>query len=94
MKLRKKYKKDFEEIINDLISKGKTTAIISINLISPSKIKDHFLYDCILLDNGKVKEIPIVAIDVTQAIAKLEPYVDLGIPEATLKYMLGNERIQ
>ena len=31
--------------------------------------------------------------DVTQALARLEPYVNLGIPEQALRVMLGNERL-
>ena len=38
------------------------------------------------------KTIPIIAIDVTQALAKLEPYVNSGVPEPTLRWMLGSER--
>ena len=30
--------------------------------------------------------------DVTQALAKLEPHLNIGIPTATLKWMLGTER--
>jgi len=94
MKIRKKYRKEYEELVNDMIKSGKTTAVLSIDIIGLSKLKDHFIYECVLLDNGTVKNIPIFAIDITQAIAKLEPYVNLGIPETTLKYMLGGERFQ
>ena len=45
-----------------------------------------------LLDNGTEKTIPVIAIDVTQALAKLEPHLDIGIPSTTLKWMLGTER--
>jgi len=36
--------------------------------------------------------VPIIAQDVTQAIAKLDPYVESAIPENVLKIMLGTER--
>ena len=94
MKLRKKYKKDFEEIVSDLSSKKVTTKVLSIDLVGVSKVQDNFIYECIFLDNGNVKSVPIIGVDVTQALAKLESYVDLGIPEATLKLMLGSERFQ
>ena len=55
-------------------------------------LKDHLIYECRYLDNGILKEVPIVALDMTQALAKLDPYVDSGIPEQTLGIMLGNER--
>ena len=92
MKIRKKYKKDWEDVVKDLILKGITTCVLQITIAGMSKVKDHKIYRCVILDNSEVKEIPIVAIDVTQALAKLEPYINLGIPEAALKYMLGNER--
>lgn len=92
MKIRKKYKKERKEIIDNLVFKNVKTAVLSIELKDLSKVKDHFIYDCVLLDNGVLKSIPIIAIDVTQALAKLEPYVNSGIPEETLKYMLGTER--
>lgn len=93
MKIRRKYKKDFEELVNDLIDKNIKTSILSIEVKNVSKVKDNMIYRCIFLDNGTIKDIPIIAIDVTQALAKLKPYVDIGIPEETLKYMLGNERM-
>lgn len=92
MKIRKKYKKEWKEMIDDLLLKGINTCVLSIDVVGVSKIKGHLLYKCVLLDNSVVKEVPIIAIDVTQALAKLEPYVNIGIPEETLKYMLGNER--
>ena len=36
--------------------------------------------------------ISIIAHDVTQALAKLEPFTNSGIPEPVLRYMLGSER--
>ena len=90
--LRKKYRKEREELLNDLKSKSIQTKVLNIELKALSKVKDHFLYECIVLDQSKIKTIPIIAKDVTQALAKLEPYVNLSIPEETLKAMLGNER--
>lgn len=93
MKIRKKYKKEKDILVDELLEKGIRTKVLSIDLKDVSKVKDNLIYECDLLDNGKRKSIPIIAIDVTQALAKLEPYINLGIPESTLKYMLGNERL-
>lgn len=91
--IRKKYKKEDSELVKELISKDIKTKVVSIKLVDVSKVKNNFIYECDLLDNGVRKSIPIIAIDITQALAKLEPYVNLGIPEMTLKYMLGSERL-
>ena len=93
MTIRKKYQKDNDDLVKELLLKKITTMVLSITLIDISKVKGNFIYDCDLLDNGKRKSIPIIAIDSAQALAKLEPYVNLGIPEQTLKYMLGTERL-
>ena len=90
--VRSKYIQDEPDLIQDLISKGKTTAVLSIDLKGVSKIADHYIYEVHLIDNSIEKTIPIFAIDVTQALAKLEPYLNIGIPTTTLKWMLGNER--
>ena len=55
-------------------------------------IKNNLLYECKYIDNGIIKIIPIIAYDVTQAVAKLDPYINSAIPENVLKIMLGNER--
>jgi hypothetical protein len=34
---------------------------------------------------------PIIAQDMTRALAKLDQYTRFGIPESVLQYMLGNE---
>tara|TARA_B100001059_G_scaffold51215_1_gene44675 strand:+ start:4350 stop:4652 length:303 start_codon:yes stop_codon:yes gene_type:complete len=90
--LRRKYQQEKPDLIQDVVSKGKLTAILSIKLQGVSKIADHYIYEVRFLDNGIEKNIPIIAFDVTQALAKLEPHLNIGIPSATLKWMLGNER--
>ena len=90
--LRTKYQQEKPDLIQDMINKGRTTAIISIKLKGISKIADHYIYEVHFLDNSISKTIPIIAIDVTQALAKLEPHLNIGIPSATLQWMLGNER--
>ena len=91
--LRNKYKKHNIELIDELLKKNHSTIVLSINLIGTSKVKDNFIYECVYLDQSSVKNISIIAQDVTQALARLEPYVNLGIPEQTLRVMLGSERL-
>ena len=90
--LRNKYKKEKDALVHDLVNKGRKTAILSIKLKGISKIADHMIYEVTLIDNCVPKTIPIVAIDVTQALGKLEPHLNIGIPSATLEWMLGTER--
>tara|TARA_R110002049_G_scaffold157785_1_gene322759 strand:- start:299 stop:580 length:282 start_codon:yes stop_codon:yes gene_type:complete len=90
--LRKKYKKEKDALVHDLVNKGRKTAILSIKLKGSSKLEDHMIYEVNFIDNCVPKTIPIVAIDITQALGKLEPHLNIGIPEPTLKWMLGNER--
>ena len=92
--LRKKYKKEKDALIHDLVNKGRKTSILSIELKGSSKLEDHMIYEVNFIDNCVPKTIPIVAIDVTQALGKLEPHLNIGIPEPTLKWMLGSERIR
>ncbi len=90
--IRKKYKKEDQELAVALLETDRSTAILEIKLLGLSKIKDNLLYECKYIDSGLIKTVPIIAYDVTQAIAKLDPYVGSSIPENVLKIMLGNER--
>ena len=90
--IRKKYKKEDQELAASLIETNRNTVILEIKLLGLSKIKDNLLYECKYIDNGTIKVVPIIAHDVTQAIAKLDPFVNSSIPENVLKIMLGNER--
>ena len=91
--IKKKYKKDEKELMVELVKIKRNTAVLEIKLIGTSKVKDNLLYQCKYVENGKIKEIPIIAYDVTQALAKLESLTNSGIPENVLKYMLGSERL-
>ena len=91
--IKKKYKKDEKELMVELVKIERNTAVLEIKLIGTSKVKDNLLYQCKYVENGKIKEIPILAYDVTQALAKLESLTNSGIPENVLKYMLGSERL-
>tara|TARA_R110001592_G_scaffold18814_3_gene77615 strand:+ start:196 stop:477 length:282 start_codon:yes stop_codon:yes gene_type:complete len=90
--IKKKCKKEKKELINELTKMGRDVAIIEIKLISTSKVEDNLLYECTYVENKSIKSVPIIAKYVTQALAKLEQFTQLGIPENVLKYMLGNER--
>jgi len=90
--IRKKYKKEEQELVVELVKIQRKTAILEIRLVGTSKVKDNLLYECKYVDSGIIKNVPIIAHDVTQALAKLDQYVDSGIPENVLKIMLGSER--
>jgi hypothetical protein len=92
MSIRKKYKQEDQELAASLQEININTAILEIKLLGLSKIKDNLLYECRYVDRGTIKTVPIIAQDVTQAIAKLDPYVESAIPENVLKIMLGTER--
>lgn len=92
MSIRKKYKQEDQELASSLQEININTAILEIKLLGLSKIKDNLLYECRYVDRGTIKTVPIIAQDVTQAIAKLDPYVESAIPENVLKIMLGTER--
>ena len=92
MSIRKKYKQEDQELAASLQEININTAILEIKLLGLSKIKDNLLYECRYIDSGTIKTVPIIAQDATQAIAKLDPYVNSAIPENVLKIMLGNER--
>ena len=90
--IRKKYQKEEQELIVELVKIQRNTSILEIKLVGTSKVRDNLLYECKYIDNGVIKNIPIIAYDVTQALAKLDQYVNSGIPENILKIMLGHER--
>ncbi len=90
--LKNKYKKEDQELVVSLLQIQRPTAILEIKLLGTSKVKDNLLYECRYVDNGTIKTVPIIAYDVTQAVAKLNQFVNSGIPENVLKIMLGNER--
>lgn len=91
--IKKKYKKEKQELINSLTKMGRNVAVLEIKLVSTSKVKDNLIYECVYVDNNIIKHVPIIAQDVTQALAKLEQYTNSGIPESVLKIMLGSERL-
>lgn len=90
-KVKKKYLREKKEIIKSLINDGRQTAVLSIKLLETSKIKGHLIYLVNYIDNGTEKETHIIARDITDAMIKLDPLVESGIPSATMNYMLGSE---
>ena len=90
--IKKKYKKENSELIKSIQDMGRDIAVLEIKLVGTSKVKDNLIYECTYTDKGNIKNIPIIAQDVTQALAKLEQFTHSGIPESVLQYMLGNER--
>jgi len=90
--IKKKYKKENSELIKSIQDMGRDIAVLEIKLVGTSKVKDNLIYECTYTDKGDIKNVPIIAQDVTQALAKLEQFTHSGIPESVLQYMLGSER--
>ena len=75
------------------VARERESAIMSIDVMGVSKkMAGHLLYEVTILDAGHRKVIPVVAVDVAQVVANLDEHIILNIPEATLSWMLGNER--
>jgi hypothetical protein len=87
--LRKKYKKCKEEVANSVLSSGTKTCCLKIELTAVSKIEGYFIYEVCYLDNGKIKNVPIVARNIIDIVEKLEPYINKGIPEQTVSFAIG-----
>ena len=90
--IKKKYKKENSELIKSIQDMGRDIAVLEIKLVGTSKVKDNLIYECTYTNKGNIKNVPIIAQDVTQALAKLEQFTHSGIPESVLQYMLGSER--
>ena len=91
MFLRKKYKQCKQDVVNDVISEGVQTCILKIDLKSVSKIKDHFIYEVCYLDEGELKNVPIVATSILGVTKSIEPYINKGISEQQTEFLLGSE---
>ena len=90
-KVKKKYVRDKKDIIKSLVNDDRRTAVLSIKLLETSKIKGHLIYLVNYIDNGSEKETHIIARDITDAMVKLDPLLESGIPSSTMNYMLGSE---
>ena len=91
-KLKSKYKREDEELIDSMLKSGNRTFITRIQLIETSKIKGHQIYECRYVDNGSQKQVNIIANDVTDAVGKLEAIVGFGMPQQAANLVLGSER--
>ena len=91
--LRKKYKKEKEVLLKDLLNKGSCTIMLSINLKGTSKVKDHFIYECIYLDQGKEKEIFVIEKDMCKAVDKIRPLINQNISENKAQFIVGSEEV-
>jgi hypothetical protein len=90
--IKNKYKKEDRELLESIKDLNRAAVILEIKLVGTSKVKDNLIYECTYLVGKTEMTISIIAHDVTQALAKLEPFTNSGIPESVLKYMLGSER--
>jgi hypothetical protein len=91
--LRSKYKKEKEILIKSLLNRGSCTMMLSINLKGTSKVKDHFIYECVYLDQGEEKEISIIAEDMCKAVDKIRPLINQNISENKAQFMVGSEEV-
>jgi len=92
-KLKSKYKRKESELIDSMITSGTKTFITQITLIETSKMKGYQIYECKYVDNGTSRNVNIIAMDITDAVTKLDGIIGLGIPEQTVNYILGSETL-
>ena len=92
-KLKSKYKRKESELIDSMIKSGTKTFITQITLIETSKMKGYQIYECKYVDNGTSRNVNIIAMDITDAVTKLDGIIGLGIPEQTVNYILGSETL-
>ena len=90
--LKKKYRRKKDKLIKSLLDDGRKTAVLNIEVLDTSKLKGYLIYECSYLDNGKDKVINIIAMDITDAMSKLESMLGSGIPAQTANVILGNEK--
>ncbi len=89
--LKSKYRRDQSELIGTLLENGRTTAVLEVKVLETSKIKEHLIYECIYLHNSKLKSTQIIAKDITDAMARLEPFINAGVSSSVVNYILKNE---
>ena len=86
-----KKKQTLESLSQQILNSGTDTCILKIRLIGVSKVIDHFLYECVYLDEGVIKTVPVVAKDVTRVINLLSPYIKKGKSEQWTAFHVGSE---
>ncbi len=70
---------------------GVETCILKIELVATSKIENHFIYDVCYLDQGEIKNTPIVGKNITNIINIISPYINTGTTEQWVQFQLGSE---
>ncbi len=70
---------------------GVETCILKIELVATSKIENHFIYDVCYLDQGEIKNTPIVGKNITNIINIISPYINTGTTEQWVQLQLGSE---
>lgn len=91
--LRSKYKKEKEVLLKELLNKGDCTIMLSITLKGTSKVKNHFIYECIYLDQGEEKQLAIIAEDMCKAVDKIRPLVNKNISDSQAQFIVGSEDV-
>ncbi len=89
--LKSKYKRGQSELIDTLLENGRNTAVLEVKVLETSKIKEHLIYECIYLHNSKLKTTQIIAKDITDAMERLEPFINSGTSSSVVNYILKNE---
>tara|TARA_Y100000389_G_C17392850_1_gene480874 strand:- start:46 stop:375 length:330 start_codon:yes stop_codon:yes gene_type:complete len=89
--LRIGHRRAHEDLIKSLVDGDRVTTVLSIAVLETSKVGGYLIYECNYLDSAQEKTIRIIAKDITDAMKKLEPMVDSGIPPKTAEYVVGNE---
>jgi len=90
--IKKKYKKEDIDILDSIIKEGRHAAVLEVKVVGCSKIQDHLIYQCVYIHAKKLCETYIIARDITDAMKRLEPFVESGSPEAVVNHILGSER--
>ena len=88
--LRKKYKKDRKTLAKDITETGCNSIILNIELKAISKIKDHFIYDVTYLDNGVVKNMPVITTNILGILETIKPYINTGLTEQQISFEIGS----
>lgn len=89
--LKSKYKRGQSELIDILLENGRTTAVLEVKVLETSKIQEHLIYECVYLHSGKLKTTQIIAKDITDAMNRLEPFINSGVSSTVVNYVLSNE---
>ena len=89
--LRLRHRREHSDLVKSLVEEGRVTTVLSVSVLETSKVDGYLIYECNYLDSAHEKTIRIIAKDITDAMKKLEPMVDSGIPPKTAEYVLGKE---